>query len=54
MRGGRGGREGGERGRKRERERKFIFINRFFRSIQLDYGRNFGGGGTTKLKFLNA
>ena len=36
--GGRGGERGGERG---ERERKFIFINHFFRSIQLDYGGNF-------------
>ena len=36
--GGEGGERGGERG---ERERKFICINHFFGSIQLDYGETF-------------
>ena len=37
--GGEGGeRGGGERG---ERERKFICVNHFFGSIQLDYGETF-------------
>ena len=35
------GREGRERGGERGRERKFIFVNHFFGSIQLDYGGKF-------------
>ena len=36
-----GEREVGERGERGGRERKFIFVNHFFRSIQLHYGGTF-------------